>query len=344
MALRVTAAGPGATIQDGGRTGLLRFGVTSAGPMDWVALRTANLALGNTGDAAAVEIGGGGLTLVCEGAALTVAYAGGGFGWTRDGSALPTAGRVTLQPGATLRVRAGTWGAFTYLALPGGVDVPPVMGSRATHTRSGLGGIDGRMMGPGDLLPAGDPDAAAYEDCRIEADWLGRADRPIGVVLGPQDDYFDAAALATFFAEPYTLSPVADRMAYKFTGPRVAHKSDFNIVSDGVALGALQVAGDGQPMVLMADRQPTGGYPKLGHICRADLGRLAQLRPGEACRFHAVDRDAARLALIALQDRVDAAAATCVPLLRVPTTETLLSVNLIDGVVDARAPEMTPAA
>ncbi len=338
MVLRVTAVGPGATIQDGGRRGMLRFGVTPAGPMDWVAMRSVNLALGNPAEAAAVEIGGGGLTLVCEDAPLTVAFGGGGFGWTRDGTALPPAGRVTLRPGAVLRARAGAWGAFTYLAVPGGVDVPPVMGSRATHTRSGLGGLDGRVLAAGDTLPVADPDAAASEDCVIDAPWLARSDAPIGLVPGPQDDYFDKAALDAFFASPFVLTPVADRMAYKFSGPRIAHKSDFNIVSDGVALGAMQVAGDGQPMVLMADRQPTGGYSKIGHVCRADFGRLAQLRPGESCRFRAVDREAARLALIALEDLVETTADHCTPLVRMPTTESLLAVNLIGGVADALAP------
>ncbi len=337
--LRVTAAGPGATIQDGGRRGMLRFGVTPAGPMDWVAMRSVNLALGNHPEAATVEIGGGGLTLVCEDAPLTVAFGGGGFAWTRDGAALPPAGRVTLRPGTVLRVRAGAWGAFTYLAVPGGVDVRPVMESRATHTRSGLGGLDGRVLAAGDTLPVGNPDVAGSEDCVIAAPWLARSEEPIGLVPGPQDDYFDAAALDAFFAGHYVLTPVADRMAYKFSGPRIAHKSDFNIVSDGVALGAMQVAGDGQPMVLMADRQPTGGYSKIGHVCRADFGRLAQLRPGEGCRFRGVDREAARLALIALEDLVETTAGHCIPLVRTPTTESLFAVNLIGGVADALAPE-----
>ncbi len=338
MALRVTAAGHGATIQDGGRRGLLRFGVTPAGPMDWVAMASANLVLGNAADAAAVEIGGGGLTMTCEDRPVAVAFGGGGFAWTRDGAALPQAGRVTLQPGAVLRARAGAWGAFTYLALPGGIDVRPVMGSRATHTRSGLGGLEGRMLRAGDVLPEGDPDAMPRDEGCLEAAWLARSEAPVGVVPGPQDDYFDEVALATFFDGLYALTSVADRMAYKFAGPRLAHRSDFNIVSDGVALGAVQVAGDGQPMVLMADRQPTGGYSKIGHVCRADFGRLAQVRPGEAVRFHAVDREAARVALLALEDLIATTPARCAPLLRVPTAESLLAVNLIDGVADALTP------
>jgi biotin-dependent carboxylase-like uncharacterized protein len=336
MSLQVTAAGPGATIQDGGRKGLLRFGVTPAGPMDWVAMTTANLALGNPADAAAIEIAGGGLAIACEEEPVTVAFAGGGFLWTRDGERLPPAARVTLAPGATLAARAGSWGAFTYLAVAGGIDVPLVLGSRATHTRSALGGLDGRMLAPGDTLASGQAVTPAGEEAAIEAPWLARAADPIRVVLGPQDDYFEHEALALFLEASFALSPVADRMAYKFTGPRVAHARDFNIVSDGVALGAIQVAGDGQPMVLMADRQPTGGYPKIAHVARVDISRLAQLRPGETCRFRAVAPAEAAAALRALEDAVADTPGLCVPLRRVPTTALLLAVNLIGGVVDGR--------
>jgi allophanate hydrolase subunit 2 len=132
------------------------------------------------------------------------------------------------------------------------------------------------------------------------------------------------------------LTPAADRMAYKFAGPPIAHQADFNIVSDGVALGAVQIAGDGQPMVLMADRQPTGGYPKIAHVCRADIGRLAQLRPGDACRFRAIDQEEARVALLALEHEVATVMALLTPLRKAFTAESLLGANLIGGVVDGR--------
>ena len=333
MALRITAVGPGATIQDGGRYGFLRFGVTPSGPMDWTAMRGANLSLGNAADAATLEIAAGGLTVVCE-TPLTVAFAGGGFAWTRDGVALPAAARVHLDAGAVLRARAGAWGAFAYLALPGGLDTPSVMGSCATHLRSRLGGLDGRMLAAEDRLVPREPRTAPQDDVMIEAPWLARLDAPIRVVLGPQDDYFSRAALDLFGNAPFVLTLAADRMAYKFAGATIAPEVDFNIVSDGVALGAVQIAGDGQPMVLMADRQPTGGYPKIAHVCRADIGRLAQLRPGETCRFRAIDQDEARVALLALEDQVAAVAAVCSPLRKAFTPESLLAANLIGGVVD----------
>ncbi|MDR3462791.1 MAG: biotin-dependent carboxyltransferase family protein [Beijerinckiaceae bacterium] len=345
MSLRVTAIGPGATIQDGGRHGLLRFGVTPAGPMDWVAMRTANLALGNEAEAAAVEIPGGGLTVTCEERPVTVAFAGGDFSWKREGEPLPPAARVTLRPGGVLTAKAGARGSFAYLAVRGGVDVPEVMGSRSTHMRSSLGGMNGRMLAAGDLLVPAQLSGPASAEGAVEAPWLANHFEPvreltlIRAVAGPQDDYFGSEALAIFFGEPFVLTPAADRMAYKFAGPRIAHVRDFNIVTDGVALGAVQIAGDGQPIVQMADRAPTGGYAKIAHVARADIGRLAQLRPGESCRFARVGVDEARAALLALEDDVFATDSTIRPLTRSPTTESLLATNLIGGVTDGTTPD-----
>lgn len=329
--LTVESVGPGATIQDSGRFGLLRFGVTPAGPMDWAALETANRALGNGPGAAAIEIGPGGITLSAD-APLPLAFAGGGFIWTRGDAELPLAARVMLKPGERLRARAGAWGSFAVCAVPGGVDVPVVMNSRATHTRSALGGLDGRALKAGDGFGVGP--ARTMDDVAIEAAWLARSDDPIRVILGPQDDHFSAATIEAFFAAAFRLTAAADRMAYKFEGPRLAHAKDFNIVSDGVALGAIQVAGDGQPLVLMADRQPTGGYAKIAHVWRADIGRLAQLRPGETCRFARTGVEDARRALLALQDAIATTEARLTPLRRVPSTASLLGANLVGGVTD----------
>ena len=329
-ALTIAAAGPGTTIQDAGRFGWLRFGVTPAGPMDWAALRTANLALGNDPGAAAIEVGPGGLTVGVD-AATSLAFAGGAFRWTRDEQVLPGAARILLRPGETLRARAGSRGAFSYLAVPGGVDVPAVMGSRATHLRSGLGGLEGRALRAGDRL--GILGITALDDGLIEAPWLETTDDPIRVVLGPQDDYFGKGGIAGFLEATWTLTATADRMAYKFDGPPVPHARDFNIVSDGIALGAVQIAGDGKPMVLMADRQPTGGYTKIAHVVRADIGRVAQMRPGDTLRFAAVAMDSAREALLAVEDRV-ARGGRLIPLRRTPTAEQLRGLNLIGGVTD----------
>ncbi|MGH6847821.1 MAG: biotin-dependent carboxyltransferase family protein [Methylocella sp.] len=341
--LRVLRAGRGATIQDGGRRFYLRYGVTPAGPMDWVAFRTANSALGNDDRAAAIEVPVAGLETICEGAPLALAFAGGAFAWRREGELLPIAARLLLRPGEVLAARAGDSGAFAYLAVEGGFDTPVVMGSRATHMRSAMGGIEGRTLRAGDVLPAastGRLDGASIEAI-IDAPWLACALDPFRVVLGPQDDYFAPETLSEFFAGAFTLTPMADRMAYRFDGPEIAHVRGYDIVSDGTALGAIQIAGDKKPLVLMADRQPTGGYPKLGHVVRADIGRLAQMRPGENCCFRAASVAEARAALFAREDEIATAVARLRPLRRALSSETLFAANLIGGVVDPLASART---
>lgn len=339
--LRVVRAGPGHTIQDAGRPGYLRFGVTPAGPMDWQAFRTAHLALDNDpATAAALEISVGGLELACEEAGLWVAVCGGDFSWKHSGREVGPAARFHLQPGDTLAVRPGAFGSYTYLAVEGGFDTPIVLGSRATHTRSFIGGIDGRMLQAGDRLAClamqmGSRDTG-FSEARIDAPWLGRDDAPLRVVLGPQEDYFSAEAIAAFFANEFRVTTTADRMAYRLAGQEIAHQKGFNIVTDGVALGAIQIAGDKQPLVLMADRQPTGGYPKIGHVVRVDISRLAQLRPGDPCRFVEASVDAARAALLAREEEILHTADYLRPLKRLPSTEDLLRLNLVGGVTDGR--------
>jgi biotin-dependent carboxylase-like uncharacterized protein len=311
--------------------------------MDWTAFRTANLVLGNDDRAAAIEVSVGGLTVICEGAPAPVAFAGGAFRWRRDKTLLPHAARLLLTPGEILSAQAGDYGAFAYLAVEGGFDTPVTMGSRATHTRSGIGGIEGRMLQPGDELPVcfTNPCHGTSFEAVIEAPWLVCMTGPFRVVLGPQDDYFTQEALSTFFAAEFTLSPAADRMAYRFDGPEIAHARGHDIVSDGVALGAIQVAGGKRPLVLMADRPPTGGYPKLGHVARADIGRLAQMRLGESCRFQQTSAAEARAALLACEEEVAGAPRCLHPLRRTPATQTLLEVNLIGGVIDALGGEQS---
>ncbi|WP_395666920.1 biotin-dependent carboxyltransferase family protein [Methylocella sp.] len=335
--LRIVAAGPGATVQDQGRFGFMRFGVTPAGPMDPQAFAAAAALAGNDGEAAAVEIGPGGISVTSEGAPLALAFAGGGFSWRRAGEPLPPAARLMLGPGEVLSARPGGRGVFAYLSVAGGFLTPPELGSRATHTRSGMGGLEGRMLRAGDVLPVGARAVTEVgEACPDDSFDLAPHDAPLRVILGPQDDYFGPDAIAAFLSGAYALTPRADRMAYALSGPPVTHARGFDIVSDGLAMGAVQIAGDRQPLVLMADRQPTGGYPKIAHVISADLGRLAQTRPGESVRFMATTLDDALAARRALDQRTGAAARRLRPLARAATTRRLLAVNLVSGVTDGR--------
>jgi len=337
-ALGVLAAGPGSTIQDGGRHGYLRYGVTGAGPMDPFAHALANRALGNVAGAAAIEVSLGGLEVTAEGGPVAVALAGGAFAVTLDGQALPPAVVVAVEPGAKLKLRAGQAGAWCYLAVSGGFDVPQVLGSAATHTRTGIGGIEGRGLMSGDRLTIVGASPAEIETGQIIAPLLERPAEAIRVILGPQDDYFADDQIATFLAGPWTISARGDRMACFLDGPKLTHVRGYNIASDGIAMGAIQVPGEGQPIVLMADRQSTGGYPKIATVIGPDLGRLAQARPGTVISFRAVTHGEAVAARAAEHTFLTGAIAT-EPLIRTRfTSEFLFGLNLIDGWVDAHQP------
>jgi biotin-dependent carboxylase-like uncharacterized protein len=335
--LRVLRAGRGETIQDGGRRGYMRYGVTSSGPMDWIAHATANRALGNEPGAAAIEISISGIDLMCEAAPLRIAYAGGDFVFTYNGKRrLPNQGIVRLNPGDLVSVEAGSWGAWTYIAVPEGLDVPPVLNSRSTNLVSKFGGLDGRNLAAGDLLrPMAQTSSGTRTglEALIAAPWITKSTKRIRLILGPQDDFFESSSIDTLFRESYSVSPRFNRVGYYLDGPPLKHSGKgYNIVSDGIALGSIQVPGSGQAIVLLADRQPTGGYPKIATVIRADVGRLAQTRPGEELRFERVDFDQARDALRELDRDFGRIAEYILPS-GSTDSEYLLGCNLIDGVV-----------
>lgn len=310
--LAILRAGPACTLQDAGRTGFLRWGVTPAGPMDWIAHARANLMAGNPPGAGAVEIGPGGMTLTAEAAPLRLGIAARGFRVRREGSALPVCAAIRLRPGERFEIEPapGPCGLWAYVAVAGGFDLPPVMGSLATHLRAGLGPVG--ALEAGMRLPALVPAGEGAEVCLIDPDPPPQG--PLRVVPGPQDDRFVPGAVAAFAAAEWRVAPRSDRMAFRLAGPPLAHARGHDIVSDGIALGAVQVPGDGLPLVLMADRQPTGGYPKLATVIRADLPRLAQTRPGQGVRFAVTDVETAVAALrAAIPDRA-ALHARCRPM------------------------------
>lgn len=336
--LLVRAAGPGVTLQDLGRRGQSRWGVTGCGAMDATALGVANRALGNPAGAAAIEVSLGGLEIEAEGGTIGVAVAGGGFDLRLDGRPLPSAVALTLRPGARLAIRAGARGAWAYLAVAGAIDIAPVLGSRSTHTRSHLGGLDGRGLRAGDRLAILGARPGPEGPAAIEAAGLDGRAGPIRVVLGPQADHFDDAAIAAFLATDWRLAPRSDRMAYALDGPPLIHGKGHDIVSDAVAHGAIQVPGSGLPFVLTADRQPTGGYPKIATVIGADLGRMSQIRPGESLRFAAVTLDAAVAARRRMVERAGVAP-RLVPLVRGDLAPPdLLAANLVSGMIDAETP------
>jgi biotin-dependent carboxylase-like uncharacterized protein len=328
VALRVLAAGPLTTLQDGGRGGWLRFGVPPSGALDPRALAVANLLVGNRADAGALEMTLMGGTFAVEGGAVRVAVAGADMPLAIDGAGAARERSHTLAPGAVLRIGAARHGARAYLAVGGGFAVAPVFGSVAVHVRSGIGGF---ALSAGDVLPLAAASPAGPE-LRFVAD-APPADSRVRLVPGPQDDYFTPDALAALLAAPYEVTARSDRMGLRLAGPHLAHEKGFNIVSDAIAPGSIQVPGGGQPIVLLADRQTTGGYPKIATVISADLPALGQMRPGDRVRFEAVTLDEAVAARRALKAWLHALPTRIVKLAALDS-EGLLGANLISGVTD----------
>ncbi len=336
-ALVIDSAGPGITLQDGGRHGYLRYGITAAGPMDPLMHAAATRAASNALDATAIEISTGGITVSAQDGAVGLALLAPGFRIALDGVPLPDTVALALEPGQTLVVRAGDAGAWGYLAVAGRLDVAPVLGSAATQTRSGLGGLDGRGLAAGDRLPVAEGRTADGAPQRLVAPWLDRDGREIRVVLGPQDDYFAPDQVEAFLAGPWTVSPRGDRMACFVDGTPLRHAKGHDIVSDGVAMGAIQVPGNGLPIILMADRQSTGGYPKIATVIGPDLGRLAQVRGGASLSFRRVSVAEAVAARRAERDLLREAIPR-EPVIRTDfASDFLLGLNLVGGVTDGRA-------
>ena len=218
--------------------------------------------------------------------------------------------RATPAPaGAILSFGDMARGMRAYLAVAGGIDVPPVMGSRSTYVRARLGGLEGRPLRPGDLLPT------SWEGPvdRVEGRLLPHEGVPVPqlpfpvlrVVLGPHTDAFSPEGVQTFLDGAYTISPQSDRTGYRLQGPAVEHSGRADIVSEGVPLGAVQVAGDGMPMVLLADRGTTGGYTKLATVISVDLPLLAQATPGDVVTFQTVSLEEAHALLRAQEEFLD---------------------------------------
>ena len=286
--IRIADPGPQTTVQDLGRPGHLREGIPPSGPMDARAFVLANRLAGNPDGAAGLECTLVGPRFTVD-AACAIAVTGADAPVTVNGEAAPTGVTLVLKPGDTVRIGAARGGVRIYVAVSGGLDVPPALGSRATYLRGRLGGVEGRSLKRDDVLrvfPAPLPPVRRLAGPEIPA---FEAEPVIRVVLGPQADRFTAEGVAAFLGGPYEMLPQSDRMGARLAGPRIAHVRGHDIVSDGIALGSIQVPGDGQPIVLLVDRQSTGGYTKIATVGSFDIGRIGQVKPGQRVRFRAVD-------------------------------------------------------
>jgi antagonist of KipI len=287
------------TIQDEGRWGLQARGVPVAGPMDPVSHRLANALVGNERDAAGLEITLVGPELEFDDERLVV-VTGAAFDIWLDGRPAPHNAAFTAAAGSRLRFGARRLGARAYLAVAGGIAVPPTLGSRSTHLISAMGGIDGRAVRARDRLllgvPTGVPSAAGQRAPIVP---LPDRHARVRVLPGPQAEYFSSDALDTLQSAAYVIAQDSDRMGFRLEGPRLTHARSADIISDATPLGVLQVPASGQPILLMADRQTTGGYPKLATVIAADIPLAGQLGPADTMTFAVCTPREAASALIA---------------------------------------------
>jgi len=294
--IRVLEPGPLTTVQDGGRVGQLRYGIPPSGPVDRRAFVLANRLVGNDDTAAALECTYMGPRFEVD-RACAIAVTGAPAPVRVNQEPAPAWTTIVLRPGDQVRIGAPRAGVFSYVALAGGIDVPVVLGSRATYVRGRLGGLEGRALHAGDVLrlvPTSAPRPRRTVDPRGIPDFGGEPE--IRVVLGPQADRFTDDGIAALLGSAYEMLPQSDRMGARLRGPRIGHARGHDIISDGIPLGGIQVPGDGQPIVLLVDRQSTGGYTKVATVCSIDIARVGQVKPGQRLTFRAIDvADAHRL-------------------------------------------------
>ena len=300
MSIEVLHPGLLTTVQDLGRTGYQRFGVSVSGAVDPRSAAVANILAGNPDGEAVLECTVLGPQLRFDAPAV-IAVTGADLGPTLDGVPVENYRALRVQAGQTLRFTGPKCGCRAYLAVSGGLDVPEVMGSRSTYMKAKIGGWQGRKLEKGDVLPLRAPgtEPKALENRALAPEFRGRSEYTLRVVMGPQDDAFTPGGVSAFLSGVYTVTPEFDRMGCRMEGPEIEHNGSADILSDGIAFGAVQVPDSGQPIVMLADRQTTGGYTKIANVISADFRLLGQLKSGDRVRFEKVSLAAAQEALLA---------------------------------------------
>jgi antagonist of KipI len=291
QSISVVRSGMLTTIQDLGRWGFQAHGVPVAGPMDEYSHALANLLVGNPPTAAALEVTLIGPELEANGE-VTCALAGAAFALTAGDLGMPLHRAFTLRPGERLRFGARSAGARATLAVRGGIDVPSVFESRATSLVSRMGPFGGRALKAGDVLAIGPVTTPETTGGAGHAPLpLPEGGARLRVVVGPQQQFFTPVAYQTLFGSRYIVTPASNRMGYRLEGAPLEHAGRADILSDATPLGSIQVPASGQPILLMADRQTTGGYPKIGVVIGADLPLAGQLAPGDWLEFAPCTRE-----------------------------------------------------
>lgn len=289
MGIRVLKAGMLTTVQDLGRTGYQSQGFSVAGAMDVRALKIANLLLDNPENEAVIEFTLIGPTLEFTSATI-IAITGGDFGPTINGEPAPMYTAIYMNKGDILKFGSAKTGSRGYIAFSSYLSIPVVMGSRCTNLKSGIGGFKGRKLQVDDLilfrikrryLPY-------FLSRKLTPDDYSKEAEELRVVLGPQDYKFTKQGIETFLSEEYTVTSDFDRMGCRLDGPYIASKEGSDIISDGIALGSVQVPSHGKPIILLMDRQTTGGYAKIATVISVDIPKIAQRKTDHKIRFKAI--------------------------------------------------------
>ena len=283
------------TIQDIGRANYQKYGISASGAMDKLSLRIGNIIVGNNDDEAAIEITFKGPHLKFLDSGI-IAITGADMGAKLNDELVSLWTSIKVNKGDYLTFSFATGnGCRAYIAIAGGIEVPVVIGSKSTSLRAGFGGVDGKALQTGDVISIGRSECASVGRVfPLEYRPNFGEDRPMRFILGPQADEFAAAELEKFCTSIYKVLNESDRMGFRLEGTAISHKVGPDIISDYITMGSIQIPGNGQPIVLMAECQMTGGYTKIGVVIDVDLPYLAQKKPGDTIHFERIDIEEAQ--------------------------------------------------
>ena len=337
--LRVIEPGVAATLQDYGREGYQRFGVPVSGALDRASLAIANILVGNAPDEAALEVLMAGLKVMVCAECVVLAVAGMADPFivqtAQADVRVPPFQSITARRGDIVRFPSPKGGAVFYVAAAGGFDIPSAFGSRSTYRRAALGGFHGRALQAGDDLPLRLADASACEAFSLDVN-LSAPD-VLRVMRGPNAQYFKPSAFETLLTSAYTVAPASDRMGLRLQGAALEHAIEGELPSQGTTAGGLQVPSDGQPILLLADRQTIGGYPRIATVIAADIAAAGRLAAGMSIRFQEVSREEAVPLLKGQREWLASLPSLLQPVAEAFSVERLLSSNLIGGVTAGAA-------
>ncbi|MFS0559503.1 biotin-dependent carboxyltransferase family protein [Terribacillus sp. 179-K 1B1 HS] len=282
------------TFQDLGRTGYQEYGVVVAGAMDDFSLQIANLLVGNSRDEAGLEVTMMGPALKVLKDAV-IAITGGNLSPRVNGQPAPMWKSFAVKEGQLIEFGQPLEGIRSYISVAGGFDLPKVMGSKSTFLKAKIGGLNGRALEKEDILyAAGDTHAVTGRSLHYDEVPKYQKEINVRVILGPHQDAFTDEAIQTFLNSAYEVTPQSDRMGYRLNGPELTHETTADIISEAIPLGGIQVPANGQPIILMADRQTTGGYTRIATVIAADIALLAQAAPGAVIKFEEISVEEAQ--------------------------------------------------